>query len=342
MNEEWVKTFLEVYQKCGRDITKRPLGPLLPAPKMTGQFCARPLTTSEAAAWLRGLLEGTTNSQSFRSHSLKATLLIWAARAGFDKETRAVLGHHCSALQGSDVVYSRHLQTRALRKLAMLLRRVRIGLDIEDDQMKEFGILQTPAAMTPAPRTPGLLAPALNVEQIQSAPLKKGVEATALEGAIEDAQNLEDLQSVKEEFLSMEDVEGNAGGLSLFPVDMVQSGLVEIESSSGSDSDSSSYDSSSDVERELATFENPKYTEDVPVDRDYYRHYKSGILHSCEAGKKTAACKVAINMNYRLMERTMTFRCAKCIRCFPGNNNRLRSIDEVVQALDVAAKQRRK
>ena len=31
---------------------------------------------------------------------MKSTILIWVARAGFDKETRAVLGHHSSALQG--------------------------------------------------------------------------------------------------------------------------------------------------------------------------------------------------------------------------------------------------
>lgn len=37
----------------------------------------------------------------------------------------------------------------------MLLRRVRVGLDIEDGQMKEFGIMQTPAVGTPAARTPG-------------------------------------------------------------------------------------------------------------------------------------------------------------------------------------------
>ena len=58
---------------------------------------------------------------------MKTTLLVWAAKAGLDKEVRAVLGHHASALQESEVVYSRHLQTRALRKLNMMLHHVRIG-----------------------------------------------------------------------------------------------------------------------------------------------------------------------------------------------------------------------
>ncbi len=199
VNEDWIKIFLEVYQKCGLDITRRPLGPLLPAPKMTGQFCARPLTTSEAAVWLRASLEGTSDAHSFRSHSLKATLLSWSARAGFDKETRAVLGHHCSALQGSDIVYS----------LAMLLRRVRVGLDIEDDQMKEMGIIQTPAPFTPAAKTPGLAMPCAPALVVVDSTKTKNPNADALESAIETAQDLED-QSVKEELLTVEDIEQQA------------------------------------------------------------------------------------------------------------------------------------
>ena len=114
--DSWVEIFLDVYRQCGLDIEKRPLGPLLPAPKQGSGFCARPLSTSEAAVWLRALLENTKDCSTFRSHSLKATTLIWCAKAGFDKETRSVLAHHCSAVSGSEVVYSRHLQTRALRK----------------------------------------------------------------------------------------------------------------------------------------------------------------------------------------------------------------------------------
>ena len=338
VNDDWIKLFQDVYQRCGLDLWKRPLGPLLPAPKMTGQFCARPLTTSEAACWLRALLGGMDGTGGVRSHSMKATILIWVARAGFDKETRAVLGHHSSALQGSDVVYSRVLQTRALRKLAMLLRRIRIGLDIEDEQMKEFGVLQTPAAMTPAPTTPGILAP--SAPTVASEATGKIVEpgSSVLDEALEVAHELEDLQSVKEEMLTVEDIEREAVNVSLFPLTMVQQGLVEIESSSGSSSDSSSDDLSDDEERAPPKFSHPRYSEDVPADRDFYRHCKSGILHSCESGKRVAACKVAINANYKLLERTMKIRYAKCIRCFPKDNNRVRNMDEMVQALDSAVK----
>ena len=44
---------------------------------------------------------------------MKVTLCMWAARAGFSKEHRATLSHHASAVHGSDIVYSRELQTGA-------------------------------------------------------------------------------------------------------------------------------------------------------------------------------------------------------------------------------------
>lgn len=85
-----METFLDLYSKVGLAIDKTPLGPLLPAPKANGTFCARPVSTAEVAKWLRALLVGTSNSETYRSHSLKATVLIWCAKAGFDRETRAV------------------------------------------------------------------------------------------------------------------------------------------------------------------------------------------------------------------------------------------------------------
>jgi len=81
---------------------------------------------------------------------MKTTLLVWVTKAGLDKEVRAVLDHHASALQESEVVYSRHLQTRALRKLNMMLHHVRIGLGLDEDAMAP-NPYATPYARTPKP-----------------------------------------------------------------------------------------------------------------------------------------------------------------------------------------------
>ena len=186
--------------------------------------------------------------------------------------------------------------------------------------------------------TPGLIVPNVQTPVAPVVSREPHVETRVLDAALEEAQGLEDIQSVKEELLSQEEIEKQAENLTLFPLDLLQQGLIQIESSSGSDSDSSSYESSDEVAKEPATLAHPRCTEDVPADKDFYRHCKSGIIHSCEAGKRVALCKVHINANYKLMSRTMQVRYAKCIRCFPRNNNRLRSVSDVVGALDSALK----
>ena len=248
VTEDWLQTFLKVYAQVGLDINRRPLGPLLPAPRLDGSFCARPLSTSEAADWLRALLHGTKQSESFRSHSMKATLLGWCARAGLDKECRAVLGHHCSALNGSEVIYSRQLQIRALRKLGHILRRVRSGLSLEDEAMREFGLIRTPMPATPtcAARTP--LGPTAVTVAVSHQPAQtQGMDAVT--EAVQAAVAMEEQQSVKEEDLDSSLVESAADKLTLFPVELVAAGVVEIESSSGSDSSSSSTESDSSSNR---------------------------------------------------------------------------------------------
>lgn len=97
---DWIGVFIELCHRQGFDWNKVPYGPLLPAPRAGGGWCARPLSTSEAATWLRQLLKGCRNFEKIRAHSMKVTLCIWAARAGFSKEHRATLSHHATALHG--------------------------------------------------------------------------------------------------------------------------------------------------------------------------------------------------------------------------------------------------
>ena len=90
---------------------------------------------------------------------------VWAARAGFSKEHRGTLSHHATALNGSDIVYSRELQTGAIRKLQMLLKKIRVGLDPRSDKepLHEItaafdsghrSVVRTPVFEADAPCTP--------------------------------------------------------------------------------------------------------------------------------------------------------------------------------------------
>lgn len=287
----------------GLDLERKPHGPLLPAPKANDTFCARPLSTAEAAKWLRALLSGTTDSHIYRSHSLKATVLIWCAKAGFDKETRSVLGHHCSATSGSEVVYSRHLQTRALRKLSMLLRRLRVGLGFEGEAVGEFGIAGTPAPITPGGlMTPGLTKPTLPLAAAQH----PAVEAEkVLAGALDDMNELEDLQSVKQECGNLEDVAKSAGDLTLFDEDLMKCGVVELDSSSGSSSDDSSSSDSSEQELQNGSIikDFPEYSESVPEGLDFHRHVRSCTINCCVEGSLVTKCKLQISAKYKKLER---------------------------------------
>ncbi len=69
-SDPWLEAFLQLYESVGLQIDKRPLGPLLPAPKVNGTFCARPVSTAEAAKWLRALLSGTSNSETYTGRIL--------------------------------------------------------------------------------------------------------------------------------------------------------------------------------------------------------------------------------------------------------------------------------
>ena len=340
VSDNWVETFLQLYSAAGLDIDAKPLGPLLPAPRVDGTFCARPLSTSEAAEWLRGLLEGTSDSGNLRSHSMKATLLGWCAQAGLDKKSRAVLGHHCSAVSGSEVVYSRQLQTRALRKLGHILRRVRSGLSLEDSAMRDFGLVSTPAPCTPAgaAKTPLPTVPGPTAEHGSGSP---HVDSAAVAEALESAAGLEELQSAKEELLDNEMVESAADRLTLYPVEVVAAGVVQIDSSSGSDSTSSSYDSESSVSHVPAKEQSVRYTETIPQGVDFYRHAKNGIVHKCQLGSQVSSCKLNMSGNYKKLERMFHVKLPKCLRCFPKDSNRIRNLDQLSQSLDSCVKRAR-
>ena len=368
---DWIQEFIDVYNAVGLDLTKQPLGPLLPAPRPSGGFNARPVTTTEAARWLRALLEGTTEAGKFRSHSLKATLLLWSARAGMDRESRAVLGHHATALAGSDVVYSRHLQVRAIRKLSVMLKRVQTGLNV-DESGTDFRVnAMTPGLGTPAQQTkwpsvevpftpmPSYSAGKAEVSgvHVPRTPVVKGVQSSAtppgldkrdsdrevVNSALEDMQQLADLESVKEERLDESEAVEAADELTIFPAEAIKSGLVEIDSSSDTDSSSDSGEST-DGEREMCaprTPDAPKFEELVPEDMEYYRHVKSGIIHATKVDSDISFCKVTMGDNFRVMGRKLMIRLPKCIKCFPKNNNRIRSLDGLISGLDNSLKRAR-
>jgi len=342
---DWIGTYIGLCHAEGFDWQRVPYGPLLPAPRAEGGWCARPLSTSEAAEWLRRLLKGCNNVGSIRAHSLKTTLCIWAARAGFSKEHRATLSHHASALHGSDIVYSRELQSGAIRKLQMLLKKVRIGLDPTSDSSKVDAVtapfeashvsaVRTPVLNAQAPSTP--LPPVDEMPKVnQQAPVEDTVGAGNL---ISTAGRI---QCKQEEFLQLCVDAGDE--LKVFGAELHNQGLIEIDSSSGSDSDSDS--SSSEDESSSEHFNNalpkPVYTEHVPEGLDFVVHKKSKILHKRKSGSETTICKTRVTANFFTTDRVIHFKFPKCMRCFVKDSNRLKTCEQLVAHMDETSKRRK-
>ncbi|CAE7739579.1 unnamed protein product [Symbiodinium sp. CCMP2592] len=111
---------------CGEDL------PLLPSPVEGGGWQESPVGVEVGARWLRSLLHrmGLEPAAAVRllgTHSMKATVLSWAAKWGMTKELRMILGYHSSSRSDSDVVYGRDNVAPALRELVSMLQSIAQG-----------------------------------------------------------------------------------------------------------------------------------------------------------------------------------------------------------------------
>jgi len=92
-------------------------------------FGAGRMPTSAGGLLLKQVLTdaGATNAEEYATHSCKATLLSWAAKAGLTVEARRLLGGHAAPGDRSVLQYSRDGLAGPLLELATLLDKVRGG-----------------------------------------------------------------------------------------------------------------------------------------------------------------------------------------------------------------------
>ena len=112
--------------------------PLLPELAADGTLLPCNMSTNRASSWLRALLARNQQVNAdallgISTHSLKATLLSWAAKAGLDTIERTILGYHSTGLNSSTLSYSRDSMAGPLRSLQGLIRSVRMGKFSPDD-----------------------------------------------------------------------------------------------------------------------------------------------------------------------------------------------------------------
>eukprot|EP00971_Amphidinium_carterae_P334859 6470378-Amphidinium_carterae.1 len=125
-DKPWANSWLVARATCqlGND-------PSLPGCGADGHFTTKPMTSAEAARHLRGFLveAGTPQlpRQDIGTHSLKTTLLAWAARHQVKASTRRILGKHSSRQDHTLLVYSRDTCIGALREVASMFACIRDG-----------------------------------------------------------------------------------------------------------------------------------------------------------------------------------------------------------------------
>ena len=255
---DWTNDFRVAYEQAGLNLFEKPFGPLMRAPDGRGGWYKRALTTEEAANWLRSFVQSLNPEVRIRSHSLKCTACIWAAREGFNKETRAALSHHCSAVAGSEVVYSRELQVRPIRKLQMLFKKVRLGLESSlvvdngirnETEIEQFGQSSHDVNMgndIPAsPQYSPSIGPAADAQPV-------AVKVECRDILEVDSSGDEVACPEPSEFLGTNsEVDEAIHKEFLFTPEVVETGKVSLDSSSGSDSSSSTTSESSEQDRAL-------------------------------------------------------------------------------------------
>ena len=121
---DWVGAWMQCMVTLNIDPHSANGSCLMPAPGDDGRPLKRAIESDEAGCWLRLLLgEAVKRSDSVKklsSHSLKSTMLSFAANRGYSLPDRLSMGHHVHPFKMADV-YARDAQARDLRLLDSLI-----------------------------------------------------------------------------------------------------------------------------------------------------------------------------------------------------------------------------
>ncbi|CAK9112174.1 Uncharacterized protein SCF082_LOCUS52020 [Durusdinium trenchii] len=127
----WFESWLCAAETLGLDLEKVPLGPVLPALDIKGHAVNVAVSSHEVTKLLNLILK-PYNGQKISSHSLKATCLSWAAKAGMLLENREILGRHSRSSSTTSALYSRDLQGGALAAFEDMLEKITKGEFVPD------------------------------------------------------------------------------------------------------------------------------------------------------------------------------------------------------------------
>ena len=103
--------------------------PTMPAPLKNGGWTKLPLTSSEAAVWIREILNPwtTLDMKDYATHSAKATVLSWMSKANVPISLRRLAGYHSKPGDRSALEYSRDAQAPVLHQIEAIYLAIKSG-----------------------------------------------------------------------------------------------------------------------------------------------------------------------------------------------------------------------
>ena len=142
---DWVTPWLQKRKELG--VSFPPEGLIMPAPDREGGVSQRPLESGECGKWLRRLLEldgsvPTDPGRRVSSHSLKCTMLSFAAKRGLSVPDRLLLGYHASQMHMA-MVYSRDGAAASLLLLERLIDEIARG-KFKPDSTRSGRVVDSP------------------------------------------------------------------------------------------------------------------------------------------------------------------------------------------------------
>ncbi len=132
--EAWAAEWLRLRRDAGMNAAADQC--LMRAPLADGSFASCRIATADGIMWMREVLADAgvslEEAAAYGTHSCKATLLSWAAKAGMEKSDRRLLGGHAAQKDRSVLEYSRDALSSPLHKLGLLLDRIALGDFVPD------------------------------------------------------------------------------------------------------------------------------------------------------------------------------------------------------------------
>ena len=149
--KDWATPWMDRRRALG--LTLPPSGLIMPAPDKSGDATQRPLESGECGKWLRRLLDHGAagelqDERRISSHSLKCTMLSFAAKRGLSVPDRLMLGYHSSQMHMA-MVYSRDGAAASFILLERLIREIAAG-KFRPDSTRSGRVVDSPIEQSTA------------------------------------------------------------------------------------------------------------------------------------------------------------------------------------------------